>query len=139
MAQDQMQWEVLDQAYVSRDDMRPFISLQLRGTFQVNRAAYEKLGRPNAVKLLYDRTKRVVGFIATDLGERGAFKVRKSGNAESYQVAAKSLINNFDLDVQETQRYEARMYGDVLGIDLNTPYGKSNRGRPAARREQEAP
>lgn len=129
MTQSMPVFEDFEYRGVSKNDKRPAVSLQTRGAFMFNRAAYELLGRPKAVKIKFASQERIVGFQASEEGERGAFTVRKANNAESYNVAARSFANYYDIDISETRRYGVTMYGDVMGINLDDPDTRSNRAR----------
>jgi len=129
MVGDMPAFEDFDYKGVSKDDKRPAVSLQTRGAFMFNRAAYEMLNKPKAVKIKFALKERIVGFQAVAEDERGAFTVRKINNAESYNVAAKSFANYYDIDLSETRRYSITMYGDVLAIRLDEPDTRSNRTR----------
>lgn len=48
-------WELFDYAGASKSDKRPLISLQLRGSFQINRAAHELMDSPSKVHIFFNR------------------------------------------------------------------------------------
>jgi len=124
-------WELFDHTGASRSDKRPFISLQIRGSFQINQAAFELMGKPNEVRILYNREKRMVGFQLAKAGERAAYRVRKAQNAFTYSVAAQAFVNHYDIELTETRRYLAKKHGDVVAIDLNAPESASSRATKA--------
>jgi len=118
--------ELFDHTGASKADKRPYISLQVRGSFQINRAAFELMGSPKAVHLLYDRTRRIIGFRPAKEGERASYTVR-TPNASTYAVSGQAFVNHYELELVQTRRYQAQKYGDAVLIDLNTPDSISTR------------
>ena len=116
---------------ISKADTRPAVSLQRRGNFQVNRAAYEYMGRPEALQLGFDRNKRIIAFKLAKSGGRGAYTVHKASGAETYSVAAKAFANLHDLDLSQSRRYLLHKIGDVYAIKLDEPETTASRGRKA--------
>lgn len=116
---------------VSKADTRPAVSLQRRGSFQVNRVAYEYMGKPEALQLGFVAKGRIVAFRRAKIGERGAYTVNKASQAETYSVAAKAFANVHDLDISQSRRYLLEKVGDVYVIKLDEPETTSSRGRKA--------
>jgi hypothetical protein len=121
-------WKDFDHAGTSKTDTRPMFSLQVSGALQFNRAAYELMGRPDALRLMYDDQNNLIGFRPAKVGERSAYAVRKADNAERYGISAKAFTNYFGIPLVDTRRFEAKKYGDFVGIDLNHPDSISGRG-----------
>ncbi len=96
----------------------PLVTIQKRGTISLNRTAYELLGSPEAVELLYDRGERVIGIRAVDPDTRHAYPMRKQPSSYSYLFAGQAFAKYYDIPIGETRRYEAEMIGDVLAVDL---------------------
>jgi hypothetical protein len=124
-------YELFDYTGASKSDKRPYISLQIRGSFQINHAAFVLMGEPNCVRIFYNREKRMVAFQPAKEGERAAYRVRKAPNAFTYSVAAQAFINHYGIDVTETRRYHAAKDDSVVAIDLNAPESKTNRAKKA--------
>ena len=76
----------------SREDSRssedPMFTLQTRGLISMNQAAFEALGKPAAVALLYDADEAVVALRMVEKNYQNAYTVRKQGGSRSYLVAA---------------------------------------------------
>ena len=96
----------------------PMVTIQKRATMSLNRSAYEALGQPQAVELLFDPDEQIIGFRGVDPSVRHAYPIRKQPTSYSYLVAGKAFAEHFRIPVGETRRYEAEMIGDVLAIDL---------------------
>jgi hypothetical protein len=127
--------ELFDHTGASKADKRPYISLQVRGSFQINRAAYELMGKPQAIHLLYDRERSIVGFRPAKEGERASYTVR-TPNPSTFSVSGQAFVNHYELELTQTRRYVAERYGDVVIIDLNKPDAISSRKAKSFRDRQ---
>jgi len=97
----------------------PFVTIQRRGLFSLNRAAIELMGNPEAVVLLYDREEKLIGFRPAPLTDPRALPVRSQGkNASTFMVAGQAFAKYYDLDTSVAQRYAVEMRGDILVLDL---------------------
>lgn len=114
----------------------PLITLQKRGNFGVNRAAYEAMGQPEAVKLLYDKDQQVIGIQPTeDPAARNAYTVRKQPNSDSWLFAGVAFAHKYEIPLGETRRWRAKMHGDILTVDLKQEPVASWRPEVADRNE----
>ena len=97
---------------------QPTVTLQKRGNFSLNRAAFNALGDPEAVELLYDRTERLIGMRSASLNNRLAYPVRKQQNAASYLIAGNAFNQFYGIETGSTRRWNAVMSDDILVVDL---------------------
>ena len=119
----------------------PFVTVQRRGLLSFNRAAYDALGAPKAVMLLYNRAQRIIGFRASDPGDPRSYPVRQQGtNGSTFLVAGAAFTSHYDIKTQEARRYQATLKGDMLTIDLNDDApivsGPRSKDRERSRGEQ---
>lgn len=98
---------------------RPFISLQKRGIFGFNLAAYEALGEPKAVALLFDAERKIVGFRPADPAEAHAYALRGGANDNSYVVSGMQFVRHYGIPNEVGQRWPAFKEGDLLCIDIS--------------------
>lgn len=97
----------------------PFVTIQRRGPFSLNRAAVELMGNPEAVVLLYDKEEKLIGFRPAPLTNPRALPVRSQGkNASTFMVAGQAFAQHYDLDTSVARRYAVEMQGDLLVLDL---------------------
>ena len=97
----------------------PYVTMQRKGPFSFNQPAFELMGSPEAVELLYDRDTQRVGFRPVDPGRPRAFPVRAQGkNSVTHVVAGQSFARHFELDTSVARRYSVAMEGDMLILDL---------------------
>lgn len=100
---------------------QPLVTIQKRGTMSFNRAAFEALGEPAAVELLFDRQERIVGFRPVDVDVPHAYRPRKQGHTHNYLVAGQAFTQHFGIETGTARRYPAAMLDAVLVVDLKLP------------------
>ncbi len=105
--------------YHSRSVKTILVTIQRRGNFSLNRAAYKALGEPTALKLLFNRSKRLIGFRRADSSELRSVPVRRQHQSESFLVAGLTFCKEFDIDTSTARRYVGKMQEGVLIVDLN--------------------
>lgn len=81
--------------------------------------AWESIGKPVSVVLLFDRDQHVLGMRASADGEEG-FKVTVIGKS-SCVVAPKGLGDHFGIKPSEAVRRPAYVLDGVLCVDLKLP------------------
>lgn len=97
----------------------PRVSLHRKGNFSLSQAAYETLGSPESVVLLYDREKRAIGFRAAKNGERHAYSVRRQKNSKSYLVGAIAFCQHYGIDASTTRIFDPQTVNNILVIELD--------------------
>jgi hypothetical protein len=113
-----MGFEVYDKRRASASK-HPYVTIQRKGPFSFNRAAYELMGSPKALELLYDRDEERIGFRPASPDRPQTFPVRAQGkNSVTHIVAGQSFANHYELDVSVARRYPVRMEGEILVLDL---------------------
>lgn len=122
-----MAFEVFDRKGTPTTN-KPWVTIQARGNFGLNRAAFEAMGKPEAVELLYDGDARRVGFRPTDPEALNAYPVRKQGGSDSYVLAGRAFTQYYSIDTTEARRYDADMMGDILVIELDETGATVSRG-----------
>jgi hypothetical protein len=97
----------------------PYVTIQRRGPFSFNRAAYELMGSPEAVELLYDRDTERVAFRPVSAERPRAFPVRAQGkNAATHMVSGQAFTKHYGLDTSVARRYAVEMEDEMLILDL---------------------
>ena len=127
----------------SRRHMRPggepFLTIQRKGVFSLNRAAFEALGSPDAVELLYDSEARLIGLRKVDGGLEHAYAVRRlgrGGTESTFLVSGTAFTNYYGIETPASIRRSGRMEGDMMVIDLNDPGTEVKSNRRSRRRRQ---
>ena len=123
----------------------PFVTIQRKGLLSLNRGAYEALGRPAAVTLLYHREQRIVGLRPAEPTNPRAYPLRrqggKAGGSQSYLVAATAFTLHHGIDTSVARRYGVEIRGTVLLIDLkqDAPDVTGPRAKERGRRGERRP
>jgi hypothetical protein len=112
-----------------------------RGQLSMNRSAYEALGSPEAVELLYSRKDRRIGIRPVDPGVPHAYKphtATKDKGRGPYIVSGAAFMTYFNIQQEQTTRYTATLEGNILSISLkeggtplSTRTGRANRNGAA--------
>jgi hypothetical protein len=102
----------------------PFATIQRGGrVMTINRVAYEMLGGPEAVELLYSKQNRVIGVRQVSPKEPYAFPLRAQGRSgkepSNYLVAIQAFTKHYGIDTSVAMRYPVEMQKGILTIPLD--------------------
>jgi hypothetical protein len=101
---------------------RPAVTIQKRGSISLNTAAYEAIGEPSFVVLLYDREERLIGIRESDANTPHAYNVRGTGkNQATRVVSGKAFLSYYDIPRGVARRWFAEERDGMLVIDLKQP------------------
>lgn len=113
-----MPFEVFDKRAATATKS-PMVTIQKGGMFSWNKAAYEAIGSPEAVQLLYDKEEKLIGFRPVESTNPRAFFVRPQGkNAATFTVAGRSFTQHYGIDTDTALRYAVEAQDDTLVLDL---------------------
>lgn len=115
-----MSFEVFDKrAAVATKN--PMVTIQKGGSFSLNRAAYELLGSPETVELLFDPNERLIGFRPVSSSNPRAYPIRPQGkNAATFMIAGRAFGKHYKLDTSIARRYSTERRDDILVLDLKS-------------------
>lgn len=101
----------------------PAMTLQASGGMGFNEAAFEALGKPKAVELLFDRTAQIIGVRRADPAKPHAYPVRPPSERrdKGFLVSGRAFVKFYDIEVGVARRWKAYMEGDTLCVDLRSP------------------
>src|SRR5665811_946221 len=102
----------------------PSVTIQKRGLISLNRAAFDLIGAPGAMELLWDEERRVIGLRAAPIDKPNAYPARPqtSKTGRGPVMIAGSLFTRFiGVDTSDAHRWVPTLEGEILCIDLNTP------------------
>jgi len=113
-------FEVYDRRTARPITKQPVISVQKRGTFGLNKAAYEALGRPPALMLLHaiKDGQHVVGFRPTNKNSPRAYPIRAQTQGSTYQVSGKAFCDHYGIPYGPSKRYSGEMIDNDLVVRL---------------------
>lgn len=111
----------------------PAVTVTVRGTLNLNAAAYALLGKPEAVVLGWDAAVQVIGLRPVARKERNSYLVRPLGpsGTKMRTISAKLFCEWIKADLTEARRYPMTRDGDYGCVDISEPgeVVSGNRGR----------
>ena len=78
------------------------VTLNNRGVMLLNKTAYEALGMPAAVKLLYDEDRRVIALKPEDIRRSNAFPVKQKDKYYNRTIHVTPFCRHFGIDIRRT-------------------------------------
>ncbi|HEV3282610.1 MAG TPA: hypothetical protein VG010_00265 [Solirubrobacteraceae bacterium] len=100
----------------------PAITIQKRGNLSLNPPAYKALGSPEAVELMYDRERRLIGLRKTDPESEVAYLVRPMAkSASTWLISGTAFTAYYGIETDTARRWMCRLEGDMLVLDLSQP------------------
>jgi hypothetical protein len=101
---------------------RPIVGILQKGVFSVNRAAFDALGGPDSVELLFLPDEKIIGIRATTNGSDTSYPLRTaSGKPDgAHYVSGIAFTKFWKIDTTERRRYSAYMEDGVLCVNLDT-------------------
>jgi hypothetical protein len=95
------------------------VTFASHGAISFNMAAYELLGQPEAVVLLWDKGERLAGFRPASTGEHAAYRIRLNGS-RTRQISGSAFRSYIGLE-GGSRRWPIFMEGGVGVVDLKQP------------------
>ncbi|MDM7921176.1 MAG: hypothetical protein QUS14_02660 [Pyrinomonadaceae bacterium] len=95
------------------------VSLNSRGVFYLNYVGIRKLGNPEAVSLLYDAHKRIIGIKPTEAWRPNAFPLRAKNDKRTHWIGGIPFCRHFDIKVMRTIQFNNARVGDDGILRLN--------------------
>lgn len=111
------------------------LSVQKHGTVSFNLAAYETMGKPEAVVVLWDPDERIFALCAAEASNPDAYTVQKQPAARSFLVNTQTFFRLAGIDVSTARRFAGQDFGNgIVGVKLDegVEVGTAGRGRQAA-------
>jgi hypothetical protein len=100
----------------------PSVGIQKRGAISLNTAAFEELGSPKQVELLYDREERLIGIRKTAASNPHAYLVRGVGKSgATHVVSGKAFLSYYGIPRDVARRWPAEIRDGMLVADLKQP------------------
>jgi hypothetical protein len=100
----------------ARSSSEPTVTITVRGTLNLNEAAFKLLGKPDAVTLLYARAERTIALHPAEQSEPNAYLVRPLGKTgHSRTVVAREFCAWIEADLSAARRYPLELDGEGKG------------------------
>ncbi|OQJ57062.1 hypothetical protein CmiCFBP2404_15805 [Clavibacter michiganensis subsp. insidiosus] len=133
-----MPWEVYAKGSAPAPTT-PSVTIQKRGLMSINRAAYEAIGKPEGVELLWDPERKLIGFRPAPLTNQNAYPVRtqvtnpEKADKGPWLIAGTRFTQYIGMDTTDAYRWTPTVEDGMLMIDTSQPGAKavSNRNKAA--------
>ncbi len=110
-------WEVFDRK--ARPSVKqPLVTLQGSGTFSMNEASYNAVGRPDLVELLYDKKDQIIGFRPASDKSPHSYPIKPQQNGRTFQTGGRAFCSYYGIEIGKARRFAGEMIDGVLAIDL---------------------
>jgi hypothetical protein len=96
----------------------PAISIRVNKSVSFNEAAFEALGRPSHVLLLFNRKTRTIAFQAAKPEEIGAYALKKAPKSVSYSANVRGFLTEYAITADPPRRFSATKKGNRLLVEL---------------------
>ena len=96
----------------------PRITLQASGNFSFNEVAYEALGRPEFVEMLYHEGEKLIGFRAATEKSAHAYPIGAQANSRTFQTSGRAFCSAFGIETGTARRFAPKAEGELLVVDL---------------------
>lgn len=109
----------------------PSITIQKRGLLSINRAAFEAIGKPEGVELLWDAERKAIALRPAPLTNQNAYPVRAQGSAERgpWLIAGTLFTQFIGLDTSDAYRWTPSVEDGLLVVDVSKPGSKATTNR----------
>lgn len=96
------------------------LTIGKRGQLSIGQDAYQQLGKPEAVELLYDRKAKLLGLRPVAATSETAYIVR--GGDISHTVSGMALLRHYGIPFGTAAiRRRGKMAAGIFWVDLNDP------------------
>ncbi len=102
----------------SRGRRGSYVTLQKAGIIVLSPEAWDALGSPEAVELLFSQERRAVGIRAAAPDAAHAYRTRKVASTLGRLVTAKAFFTAYGIALEKAQRFPATMNGAMLTVPL---------------------
>ena len=106
----------------------PSVTIQKRGLISINLAAFEMLGKPEAVELLWDGERRAIAIRAAKSTSHNAYLPRAQGKDSEekgpWLIAGTLFTQHAGLDTSEAHRWVPTLEDGLLVVDVSQPGSK---------------
>ena len=94
------------------------VTLGYGRTFYLNHAAFEALGKPEAVELLFDNERDVIGIRGSDPRRENAFPVKPHSSGRYKRISAVPFCAEWNIRVRETLLFHGAYIGPHGVLEL---------------------
>lgn len=99
----------------------PAVTIQKRGLFSLNDAAYRLIGAPEAVQFLWDEDERLIALKPVPKDDLNGYPARRQNSTKGtgpVLVAGAMFTRHIDLDTTHAKRWTPAIQDGLLIVDL---------------------
>lgn len=85
---------------------RIHVTLSERGRIYINPVAYQALGEPMGLVLMFDEQKQLIGLMPATMTRREVYRVRKLHASNGRYVTALNFCRHFGINLSETLAFQ---------------------------------
>ncbi len=112
-------WDRRLRAPAHQEGRNAFVSVRSDGTIGINKVAYEMLGSPDAVQLMFDPKLRRIGLKPVERDtDRAVHSSYYLLNRAQHLLPARRFCEHYGVPLGETRRYTPKLIDGVLVIAL---------------------
>ena len=93
---------VFEQGPNERTHERIHVTLSSRGRLYFNPMAFEALGKPLGVVLMFDETKKAIGVLPSTMTRKETYRLRKMRASAGTYITALNFCRHFSINPTET-------------------------------------
>lgn len=99
----------------------PRVTLQRDGALLMNELAYEQIGRPEAVELMFSKSRRRVGLRVVDAEQENAFRVTKRKRMKQWEIRASPFFVHHRIKSDRTMLFGRVEVADgVMALEVDS-------------------
>jgi hypothetical protein len=95
-------WEEFQGSPTRAERNKVRVTLNKKGIILMNKVAFEVLGEPKAMKLLFSKATQVIGLTAGDPANKNSFPVNRKDQWFNRTVAASPFCRHYGIRVDRT-------------------------------------
>jgi len=115
-----MEWEEFAGGPNEPTNARIHVTLNKKNNLLINKKAFEVLGSPAAVKLLYERRMQTIGVRAAAPGEEKAFPLKRHPRGSHHLISARPFCRYYKINLPEPIKFtEPLIDNGILLLSLH--------------------
>lgn len=122
----------------------PAVTVQKKGLFSLNDAAYKLMGEPEAVHFLWDSDNSLIALKGVEVDDLNGYPVRRQNTKTGrgpVLVSGSMFARYIGLDTSQAKRWTPKVEDDMLIVDLKQEgalvISNRNRGKSAKEMDEE--
>jgi hypothetical protein len=104
----ELKWEIFEDGPVVQTTEQIYVTINRHGNLYLNGRTLKAMGEPDAVVLMYDRRKQVIGIQRAPLDRRNAYRLRRKDRDHNGRVLyAANFCRHYHIKPDKTLTFTA--------------------------------